>query len=611
MPCSDFFLARLAALSAYGDSTAWAHLLNDFTIGIRLDLKTATTILIAPYLIFLLSLFLSPRLSRRVHQVLVLLGTIFLAFCALAAYVNHQYLGIFKNHIDVFVFELLDPENMSEILKTIWVDFPVFWIGIQGLLLVAAIFFLLQRIPVRLSRYWPQPKSAQKISVTVLCLVLIAITSRGAVTSRPYSISRATLSPDMFLNKIVLNGVMAIYEADREKLKDMSVVPVSSQQLSEAMQYLYPQRSDGSDISLDDFLTRTKLNIDRPKANVVFAVMESFGAHLLSYHSATNNVLGSLETHASEDYFFARFSASANTTAQSMEKALMAHTFRSSVSSSVHQKIPMLASAAKLFESQGYRTVYVTGGRKTWANMNEFMLSQGFQEVYDEYTILRDVPGAEGGRAWGVYDQYSYDFVTRLLRESDDRPLFVVLLTVTNHSPFEPPPEYDGYPTDLKALLPLISLTDHKKIEGIVKTYQYANDALGDFITTIKGDASLSDSTIIAASGDHELRYLFKISEPEVSWKYRVPFYLYLPEIYRQGTRKDLSRFGSHKDIFPTIYERLFKNTAYYSTGFDLLSPAYDPARALAWNHDFAMDAYSRMVRAFTLMQMGAASLNQ
>jgi phosphoglycerol transferase MdoB-like AlkP superfamily enzyme len=581
------------------------------------------------------------------------LGTIFLASCALAAYVNYQYLGIFKNHIDVFFFEILDPENMSEVLKTIWADFPVIWIGIASLLLVGAIFFLLQHVPVRLSRYWPQPGSTQKISVTIICLVLVALASRGAVTSRPYSISRATLSPDMFLNKIVLNGVMAIYEADREQLRDMSVVPVSSQQLSEAMQYLYPQQSNGGDISLDDFLTRTKLNVDRPKANVVLAMMESFGAHLLSYHSTTNNVLGSLETHASEDYFFTRFSASANTTAQSLEKTLMAHAFRASVSSSVHQKIPMIASAARLFESKGYRTVYVTGGRKTWANMNKFMLSQGFQEVYDEYTILRDVPGAEGGRAWGVYDQYSYDFVTKLLREKDDRPLFIVLLTVTNHSPFEPPPEYEGYPTDLETLLPLTSLTDHKKIAGILKTYQYANNSLGDFITTIKSDSSLSDSTIIAASGDHELRYLFKISEPEVSWKYRVPFYLYLPDIYRQGTHKDVSRFGSHKDIFPTIYERLFKNTEYYATGLDLLSQAYAPARALAWNKDFAMDAYgaisitgerryfewqnnahellrpvqkpsgdlkrleikadaySRMVRAFTLMQMEAASSDE
>jgi hypothetical protein len=43
-----FFLARLAALTAYGDSTAWTHVLNDFISGMRLDLKTVTTFLIAP-----------------------------------------------------------------------------------------------------------------------------------------------------------------------------------------------------------------------------------------------------------------------------------------------------------------------------------------------------------------------------------------------------------------------------------------------------------------------------------------------------------------------------------------------------------------------------------
>ena len=587
-----FFGSRLAALFTYRETIGtWSHLLNDFIVGSRLDLKTISTFIFPPYLLFLIVHLSFPSASSRLHQLLVFLGMVFLISCLLAAYINYQYLGVFKNHIDVFIFEFLDPENATEVIKTIWADFPVLLMLLQICLLTALFYFLLSKLPVVPGRHFKAGETSQKLLIASISLVLLAGAARGAISSRPLSISRATLSPDVFLNKIVMNGLIALYEADKETIKNITVAPVSRQELADAINYYQPGTSLDDGVTLASFLTKTRLKEPRPKANVVLTLMESFGSHLLLHQSPENNVLGSLEKHLEDDYFFTRFTSAANGTAQSLEKTLMGHAFRSSVSSSNLQKIPLVASAARVFEAQGYRTIFITDGRKTWANMNEFMLGQGFQEVFDEYAILREVPDAEGGRAWGVYDQYGYDFVTKLLREEDSQPLFIVLLTVTNHSPFEPPPEYVGYPVDLKKVMPLTTLGDESKVEGILRTYQYANNSLGDFVSTIKDDPELSTSTIIAASGDHELRYLFKINDAEISWKHRVPFYLYLPQDYRLNTLKDTTRFGSHKDILPTIYERLFHDMSYYYTGNDLLSETFTADRALAWNDDFAMDA--------------------
>ncbi len=587
-----FLSGRLAALFTYSETiSTWPHLLNDFIVGSRLDLKTITTFIIPPYLLFLIVHLTLPSAAIRLHQFLILMGMLFLISCVIAVYVNFQYLGVFKNHIDVFIFEFLDPENATEVIKTIWFDFPVLLIFLQICLLAGLFYFLLSKLPVVPGRHYRVRKAGHKLLIATISLILLAGAARGAINSRPLSISRASLSPDVFPNKIVLNGLMALYEADKATIKNMTVTPVSSQELADAINYYQPGTPMGDETSLATFLTTTRLRESRPRANVVLTMMESFGSHLLLHHSTDNNVLGSLEKHLDEDYFFTRFTASSNGTAQSLEKTLMGHAFRSSASSSNLQKVPLVASAARVFAAQGYRTIFITDGRKTWANVNEFMLGQGFQEIFDEYTILREVAGAKGGRAWGVYDQYGYDFVTKLLREDGDRPLFVVLLTVTNHSPFEPPPEYKGYPVDLKKMMHLTALNDENKVEGILRTYQYANNSLGDFVSTIKDDPGLSASTIIAASGDHELRYLFKINDAEISWKHRVPFYLYLPPDYQLNTVKDTTRFGSHKDIFPTIYERLFQDMPYYNTGNDLLSEIFTADRALAWNDDFAMDA--------------------
>jgi phosphoglycerol transferase MdoB-like AlkP superfamily enzyme len=332
------------------------------------------------------------------------------------------------------------------------------------------------------------------------------------------------------------------------------------------------------------------LQQERPLPDVVFSLMESFGARLLNYHRADNNMFGALEPHAREDYFFTRFTSASTNTARSLEKILMGHAFKSSVSSSPYRNVDFLASAARLFSEKGYRTIFITDGRKTWANIDAFMKHQGFQDVFDEYTILNEVPGAKGGRTWGVYDHFGYAFIEQLLQQEHEQPLFIVLLTITNHSPFEPPPEYQGYPVDIDTVIPYTALTDRDKVGSIIKTYQYANDSLGNFISHIKDDPALASSTIIAASGDHELRYIFNTRDSEMSWKYRVPFYLYLPEAYQEGTTRDLNRVGSHRDIFPTIYNRIFVDTEYYNLGTDLLASDFDYDRAFGMNDRFVMD---------------------
>jgi len=77
----------------------------------------------------------------------------------------------------------------------------------------------------------------------------------------------------------------------------------------------------------------------------------------------------------------------------------------------------------------------------------------------------------------------------------------------------------------------------------------------------------------------------------ETAWKYRVPFYLYLPPAYRVDTVNDHDRFGSHRDIFPTIYNRIFADMAYYDLGVDLLAADFNHERAFSMNDRFAMSS--------------------
>lgn len=591
-----FLLGRLMMLYSYGEpgiiTREWSFLLNDLVFGTRLDLKVIAVFFIFPYLLFLIIAAAAGAWLGGYYQLLRHAGFILLLLCALFASINYHYYAVFGNHIDVFIFDFFQWDNTTEVLKTIWIDFSVPWLALQIALTTLLIWYAVKRLPPWLAGKYPlQVNRTHQLLATLICVLLLAASARGAITARPLSVTRATLSPEVFFNELVPNGMMAFYDASKRNSKKMKIKAVSNEELQAAFTLYFPDRATPPDIGLNDFLTRTTLQEDRPLPNVVFSLMESFGARLLNYHSESNNVLGALEPHANEDYFFTRFTSASTNTARSLEKVLMGHAFDSSVSSSSYRNVEFLASAARLFAARGYRTVFITSGRKTWANIDAFMKHQGFQDVYDEYTILNEVEGAEGGRTWGVYDEYGYAFIRQLLEQEQDKPLFVVLLTITNHSPFEPPAEYEGYPVKIDAVIPHTALTDRDKVWHIIKTYQYANNSLGNFVSSIKNDPELAKTTIIAASGDHELRYIFNTRDSETSWKYRVPFYLYLPETYQQGTTRDLNRVGSHRDIFPTIYNRIFAETEYYNLGTDLLASDFNHERAFARNDRFVMNS--------------------
>nr|WP_250324971.1 hypothetical protein [Campylobacter lari] len=51
------------------------------------------------------------------------------------------------------------------------------------------------------------------------------------------------------------------------------------------------------------------------------------------------------------------------------------------------------------------------------------------------------------------------------------------------------------------------------------------------------------------------------------AFSYSVPFYLYIPKILQYNIHYDKNRVGSHKDVFPTLYNISLSNVEYISMG--------------------------------------------
>jgi phosphoglycerol transferase MdoB-like AlkP superfamily enzyme len=148
-------------------------------------------------------------------------------------------------------------------------------------------------------------------------------------------------------------------------------------------------------------------------------------------------------------------------------------------------------------------------------------------------------------------------------------------MTTTNHTPFDLPETYKPYPLNLPPSLEMLLGTEKEIAMKNFLTYQYANDCLGKLINRIQ-DSKLKDNTIIVAVGDHSAHQLLDVAEEYVLQDLSVPLIMIVPDKYKPSYAVDVTRFGSHKDVFPTLFNLSLSNSEYVKSGNNLLSPPTD-----------------------------------
>jgi phosphoglycerol transferase MdoB-like AlkP superfamily enzyme len=280
-----------------------------------------------------------------------------------------------------------------------------------------------------------------------------------------------------------------------------------------------------------------------------------------------------------EDLFFSRIVPIGNGTAVTLIPLLvnLPHAEGGIVySQATPYTIPFPTGIGIPFKEKGYRTIFLYGGNTGWRNLYRFVGMQGFDEVKGGEEIIKELslPGTmPAGNFWGIYDEYLFRYLWNLLTTAKT-PLFVFLLTTTNHPPYTLPPW--ATPPSLFPPSPWKErIVDKKEIaEKRLKSFWYQGDSFGKFLTLLKS-SPLREKVVVAATGDHSIFSLFSFSEEEILLKYGTPFYLYIP---RKLTTKKLDPTipGGHINLLPTLYELTLSEGEYLSFG-EPLFPEKDP----------------------------------
>ena len=490
---------------------------NNFIQALLGGVKKLFAVFILPFFLLGCLLWLLPwqKPIKLLNRFLSYIGLLSFVFIFSISFVNFFYYQPFQGKIDAFIFEAQN-ENFGDLYQYLNGEFSLpllIFLLIFGIIALGYIHKLLikwshYKLPIR---KLPLRKWYWKTTYTFIAFLLFFISARGSVNPHiVYSFIRdAEITNNNLLNSSVTNGIVALYTAYQDHKNLSTLTSIEIEEALDSFKKIYPNIEVSQDNLKEKLYKKTDSSIFSQNPHTVFVLMEGWGRHLLKFHNSKEfNLLGSLETHTKEDYFFKNFLATTQGTHASMQ-FLLTNFLGLDITSSKYNKTALDFAIPNIFEKKGYKTIFVTSGKKDWHKMGNFLNSLGFDEILGWNDFKQIYPDAESN-FYGGYEEIVYDYILQRIKNSSE-PLFIFFLTTTNHVPYVSPSNYQPYP--LKKIPNSMQkiLTSHKKRQQILTTYQYTSETLGQFISAIKKDDSLKSKVVIAGTGDHNTRDMFII----------------------------------------------------------------------------------------------------
>ncbi len=558
-----------------GLTAPWTDLWAVVFQGARFDLKVcaAAALLLWPLLLIV---------PARFHGWLA--GTVAFLFVT-ATLINLHYFGFYKTPIDPVVFGFFEDDTKA-ILQTIWSDFPVVltllvlagasWAAIAGR---RALYGCLSRGLNRRIAERRVPVLLTLLGV-LLGLFLLVLTTKGTLRAMALGRQNVSVTTSQFLNDMVPNGVIALKFAwdrrrDSQNFNDplLGLKRLGYDSPLAAAHALGIEATD--ETTLRHALLAHGAQDQAPRKNLLFFLMESWSAEPFLYHDRKDfDVLGRLAPTMANACHFSNFDSAQPGTHPSLE-AILFSTPITPLTLGVQGSKPIPWSVPLVLKQAGYRTLFVTSARAGWRELDRVLKTQGFDEVVDASHLKAAYPEATLG-IWGVWDSYVFRYLSERLKQPQDKPLFVFVLTATNHPPYDLPPEYARVKRNEARW------GGERNAETLwlnIDSYHYATDLLGGLVQEVQR-GPLRGNTVIAATGDHNVRSFGLYATPERRYLLsQVPFVVW-EEGLRCGPQRQLP--ASHRDMFPTLFPLLGVHNGYVQTGRNLLrDPAREPNPAL------------------------------
>lgn len=550
-------IGRLSLLAYFGGNEPFPSF-SWFLTSLRFDLMTAAYLSIPTAILSIIYIFFGRDFPKLKTAYAVLCIVSYTLLCV----VNFCFFSEYNSQFNYWVFGIFF-DDFHSILNAILKDYPVLWICLSAILFI----FLAYKFVALIFRWVDTLKFSReqgvKFPVKILCtiayVVLFLFMMRGGnLWGRPMQNRDTAVEPSEFLNKLIPSAayclkteiVSFLLSANSDGLAHFNI---SEADIPKVIEDVFG-KSDNSERSLQKYVERSAGGsaLKTRTKRIFFIVGEghsawptyekyaSFG--LMPQTSALcKNFLHSKKVLSSDGGTMASVSSLAS------GLPYCGLDVRGVINASTEYSI------ANIFKGLGYSSTFYYAGQSTWMRLGEFLRHNNFSEVVGGESMGE----LYGIVEWGIRDKDMFNFI--LSRDIPENS-FNMILTVSNHPPYDVDLKAEGCPAELKT-------------ENDVKLYHmwYADKQIGHFTTRIM--QKYPDS-IIVITGDHSARTLPKNTQMDNGDSAYVPAIFVGKQISEVYGNMELSP-GQHLDIIPTLVELIApKGFRYKAWGDNLLTPS-------------------------------------
>ncbi len=483
-----FMLFASKGAQGSGTSEPFSDMCQVISHGITLDLSTALYFFILPFLLVIVSVWISGKWLIHVLRAYFLIISFAFALAFVADTSLYPFWG-FK--LDASCLGYLETPNEAAASVTtsyiviraiaLIISTALIFIGylFAGVRTLGTVPFVSREQSDRITRglsprvrhsFFPR---LRETLFYLICIPLIVIGIRGGVDESTTNIGQVYFSQNQFLNHSAVNPVFSFLASmEGTASQNTSYNFMDEAECQRIVSGIYNTESIGGDTLLTT-----------PTPNIIVILMESCGGQFTEI-SGRNDITPNLNRLATEGIYFANCYANSWRTDRGTVCTYSGYPSFPTMSvmkmPAKTRSIPCIAKTLR--EERGYSTHYLYGGDINFTKMRSYLIAGGFENL----KWKADYDAADQSSAkWGVRDDITFETLYEMSTTLQS-PYLIGFSTLSSHEPWD---------------VPLKHFDDE-----VLNAMYYLDKCIGDYIARLRKTPAWEKSLIVLLP-DHGILY--------------------------------------------------------------------------------------------------------
>jgi len=543
-----YFFQKLKGVSA-------SEIFDTYLYGIRMDASATAYIALIPLIVFIINWFLKP--GTHLNPIWLKIYTWFcLFFISLIAITD---LGIFTEWGAKVNFRAFDTlfNAPSESLSSTGSS-PIFLnVSIGVGLLVLGVVFSYAILDYSFKK--PSESTKSKVLYSALLLIVNFLILRGTLSPSPINQSAGYFSDNQILDLSAQNTEWNLANNIFENLRP----PYNP--------YLFMEPWDAKRLVDSTFAVQKDTTVKiliTDKPNIVIIQLESFTADLIESLGGEKGDAPNFEKFIKDGVLFTKIYSAGDRTDKGIIAILSgfpSQATRTIIVDTTKQR--RLTSLITSFNDHGYGTSYFYGGGSEYMNFDTYMHDHHIGHIVDKNSL----PKKDIGSTWGAHDNILLTKQVKWLN-TEKKPFFSLLETLTNHEPFVLPtkPHFPG-----------------TEVANMFRSTAYFTDSCLNAYFDFAKKQDWYKNTLFVLVADHGHRLPLSTHMAYDPAKYHIPLLFYGDVIKPEYRGQKINKLGNQTDIAATILAQLNMPHAQFKWSKDLMNPYSKEFAFFDWDNGF------------------------